>query len=71
MFWNQKKEDRVFDEILKELKILGVKVERAEANIELINFKLKKRIYNTPSPDEIKGSDTKAEGFLSPEGKAL
>tara|TARA_Y100000310_G_scaffold116268_2_gene114938 strand:+ start:327 stop:560 length:234 start_codon:yes stop_codon:yes gene_type:complete len=55
MFW-KKSEDKSQKELLRLMQILEVKVAKLDAHIELINIKLKKKVYKE-SPQEEKVSE--------------
>jgi len=69
MFWNKKPqvEDKVFSEIKKLLEILEVKVAKIQAETDLINLKLRKKMFSTPKEEE--NVIEEDAGLLTSDGK--
>lgn len=63
-FWNKK--DMLMDKLIDLVKIQGAKLSTVEKEVELINGKLRKRIYKEPEPDEedlIQEPESPSDGF--------
>jgi len=52
-FWKTKeKEDKIYQVLLKKYELVEAILKVVEKDIELINIKLRKRVYQKPSADE-------------------
>ncbi len=51
-FWKQKKEDKLYQVLLKKYELVEAILKVVEKDIEIINIKLKKRAYKDPHSDE-------------------
>ena len=51
-FWKTKKEDKLYQVLLKKYELVEAMLKVLEKDIELINIKLRKRAYKEPHSDE-------------------
>jgi len=50
MFWN--KENKVYEKLLRQFELVAAELKVAQKDIEIINIKLRKRVYKELSPEE-------------------
>lgn len=60
MFW--KKENKLYEKLLRQFELVSTEVKVLQKDIEIINIKLRKRVYKEPSSEE-KGTTDKISTF--------
>lgn len=51
-FWKKKQEDRAYLMLLKKYELVEAMLKVLEKDVEIINIKLRKRVYREPHDDE-------------------